>query len=95
MEAQVLSSLIQTGGGFLTGALAVFGGNKALRGRKPSAQDQRCERICASMVGISETLLAVMEAIGANDPRIAPHVAQLEVRVADARTFLDQQGTSV
>lgn len=89
MDTQVTVAAISTGGGLLTGIMSTLATVKGFH-RKRISQDQKCERICASMVGISETLLAVMEAIGANDHRLAPHIAQLEVRVSDARAFLEQ-----
>lgn len=89
MDTQITTTMISTVGTFLGGVVTAFGGSKLVH-RKRVTQDQRCERICASMVGMSETLLAVIEAIGANDHRLAPYIAQLEVRVSDARAFLEQ-----
>jgi hypothetical protein len=59
-------------------------------GLKRQGADQRCERVCASMVSMGETMLAVMKALGVDDPRLAPHIAQMETRMAEARAYLNE-----
>lgn len=87
LDPQVSSAIISTSGGLATGIIATLATVWA-KWRRRSGQDQRCERICAEMVSMSETMLAVMEAIGADDPRLAPHIAQMEIRIAAAKAFL-------
>lgn len=91
LDPQVASAAVTGGfglGSAFIGAVAGFWG----RGRKRSSQDQRCERVCASMVGMGETMLAVLHALGLNDPRLAPHITAMEARMAEARAYLNETG---
>lgn len=90
LDPQVSSAIITTGGGLFTGII----GTILARRRRRSPQDQRCERICAEMVGMNEIVLAVMEATGAQDPHLAPHIAQLRIRIAAAKEFLAETTTA-
>lgn len=90
LDPQVSSAIITTSGGLFTGIIATIWARR----RHRSLQDQRCERICAQMVFMSETMLAVMKAVGADDPRLAPHIAQMEIHITAAKAFLDEAATA-
>ena len=88
----IISSLITAGSGIAVGVVStLFGLRRRTSGR--TAQDQRCERVCASMVSMGETMLAVMKALGVDDPRLTPHIAQMETRIAEAKAYLDTERT--
>lgn len=90
LDPQVSSAIITTGGGLFTGII----GTILARRRRRSPQDQRCERICAQMVSTTELMLAVMKVVGADDPRLAPHIAQMEIHISAAKAFLDEAATA-
>ena len=78
IDPQVQAAFVQAGGGMVAGA----GGMFAALWRRRRQRDEVCKRVCGKMVAISDTMIAVIKAIGADDPRLAPHIA-------DARTYLD------
>lgn len=89
IDPQISASIISTGGGLLTGVFGTMGA-AWMRRRRRGTQDQRCERVCAKMVNLADTMLAVMKALGVNDPRLAQHIAHMEIQIHEARTFLDE-----
>lgn len=91
VDPQVTSAAITTIGGALFGTGGMTLWERWKRGRK-STQDQRCERICANMVAAMETMLAVVEAIGAEHQSLTTTIINARVQIAEARRYLDSSG---
>lgn len=87
IDPQVQAAVIQTAGG------ALFGGAGAgiwawFKRAKRNGQEQRCERICANMVATVEAMLAVLEALGADQPSLTPAIIKVRVQIDHARDYL-------
>lgn len=83
LDPQITSAAIQGGAGLVTGILGTAGA-----WWRWGRGGRRCEQVCANMVAVGDTMLAVMKALGADDPRLLPHVLQMEAKLNEARTFL-------
>jgi hypothetical protein len=88
IDPQITSSVISTLGGAIFGGGGMSIWERWRRGRR-SVQDQRCERICNNMVTAMETMLAVIEAVGAEHPNLNPTIVNARVQIAEARRYLD------
>lgn len=95
-DPQVLSAAVQAIGGIITGILGTLAAVWT-RARKRQQADQRCERICANMVGAMEAMLTAMEALGGANPALTNAIVRVRVEISHARQYLDgdsQQGGS-
>ena len=88
MDPQVSSAIISTSGGLLTGIIGMFGVMRRRETRR-SAQDQRCERVCANLCSVADTLVAVIRITTPSTPAINAHLAEMERQVAAARAYLE------
>jgi hypothetical protein len=89
LDPQISSAIITTGGGLLTG----IGGTLAAlwrRARQRSDQDQRCERICTSMVSVMSTFVAVIEAIDIHHPAMTIAIRDARAEIAKAQAYLTE-----
>ena len=83
-DPQITAAAIQNAGSFATGMLGAL----IAWWRWGRNGDKRCERVCTSMVALADTLIAVITALGIDDPRVTPHIRQMETKMAEARAML-------
>lgn len=91
VDPQITSAAITTLGGAIFGSGGMTLWERWQRKRR-GAQDQRCERICSNMVTAMETILAVIEAIGAEHPSLTTTIVNARVQISEARRYLDNPG---
>lgn len=90
IDPQVTSSLISTVGGALFGGGGVGLVARWVGKNRRTEQDQRCERVCNSMLGLGQTLIAVIKALGLDAPNLSPHIHAMEAQMAEARAMLNE-----
>lgn len=87
LDPQVQAAIVNGGFTFLGGGgVGLWGW---LRGRRKSAQDQRCERICGSMVAAMKAMLAAMEALGPAKPGLANAIIEVRLEIEKAQRYLN------